>query len=323
MLQRLADSLPPQFLLVLSRGLQSLSAPIVALLVATAGTLGEKAETAISLCNVLFVGNLCASFVVLGFFGPRGIKDSLRSLPRRARWEMLVFASLAALLSSMIFTALETTTVTNAVLLSRIGPVLYAVASAVLFGQALGKAEWAGFGLIGLGVLGTVFSGSGFRVVEGDWLILGSAFVYAVVTAMSKRLLAHIGLPGLVFARNFFSAIVFFILANIIFDPGHFADAFYGPLWVIMVVYALFVIVAAQFAWFRSISVLTPATIAKWTVVTPVLAMAYAFLINGETPGQTQLIALSFVTLGILVSNVGKFTPKGVSDNAEGSVSAS
>ena len=83
-----------------------LSAPIVTLLIATAGTVGEKAETAISLCNVLFVGNLCASFVVLGFFGTRSIGDSLRALPGRVRLEMLVFISLAALLSSMIFTAL-------------------------------------------------------------------------------------------------------------------------------------------------------------------------------------------------------------------------
>jgi drug/metabolite transporter (DMT)-like permease len=196
-------------------------------------------------------------------------------------------------------------------------------ASALLFSQALGKSEWAGFGLIALGVLATVFSGTGFRVLEGDWLILGSAVVYAAVTALSKRLLVHLDLPGLVFARNFFSAIVFFVLANVIYGPDHFAEAFYGPLWIIMVVYALVVIVTAQFAWFRSLSLLTPSTIAKWTVMTPVLAMSYAFLINGEEPGRTQLVALSFVTLGILVSNVGKFTPKGVSDSGEASVSAS
>ncbi len=323
MLKRFVDSLPPELLLVVSRGLQSLSAPIVALLIATAGDLGENAETAISLCNVLFVGNLCASFVVLGFFGPRSIKNSLQKLPVRARWEMLIFASLAAMLSSMIFTALETTTVTNAVLLSRIGPVLYAAASAVLFSQALGRSEWAGFGLIVLGVVATVFSGSGFQIATGDLLILGSAFLYAATTAMSKRLLVHLDLAGLVFARNFFSAIVFFVIANIIYGSDHFADAFYGPLWIMMVVYALVVIVTAQFAWFRSISVLTPATIAKWTVMTPVLAMGFAFLINGETPGQMQLVALSFVTLGTLVSNVGKFTPKGVSDSGEASISAS
>ena len=323
MFGRIVDALPPQLLLVVSRGLQSLAAPVVALLIATAGTLGERAETAISLCNVLFVGNLCASFVVLGSFGPRRIGKDLRALGPRLRLEVLGFASLAALLSSLIFAALETTTVTNAVLLSRLGPVLYVLGSAALLGQRLGKAEWFGFGLMGLGVLATVLTGSGFQVVQGDLFILLSALVYAVVTSMSKRLLPSIGLPALVFARNFFSAIVFFVLATILFGPQHFMDAFYGPLWIIMLVYAPVVIVSAQFAWFRAIAALEPASIARWTVFTPALAVGYAYLLNGERPSGVQVAALGFITVGIIVSNVSKFTPKGTSDNAEGSVAAS
>ena len=315
--------IPPQLLVVISRGLQALATPVVALLITTAATLGGEVKDAISFCNVLFVGNLCASLVVLASFGPKTITHDLKRLRLPLFLEVLGFASLAALLSTLIFNALQTTTVTNAVLLARLGPVLYVIGSAVLLGQIIGKSEWAGFGLIALGVLATVFAGSSFTLTTGDLLILASTVIYAIVTLMSKRLLPETGLPALLFARNFFSAIVFFIIANVLFGPAHFGDAFYGPLWIIMIVYALIIIVTSQFAWFRAIEALPPASIAKWTVFTPILAVSYAYFLNGERPSGVQISALAFITLGLVVSNIGSFFPKGVSDNAEGSVAAS
>ena len=319
----IANVIPPELLVVISRGLQALATPVVALLITTAAALGGEVKDAISFCNVLFVGNLCASLVVLVSFGPRTIGQGLQHLRFRIILEVLGFASLAALLSALIFNALETTTVTNAVVLARLGPVLYVIGSAVMLGQIIGKSEWAGFGLIALGVLATVLAGSGLTLTTGDWLILASTVVYAIVTLMSKRLLPETGLPALLFARNFFSTIVFFIIANVVFGPDHFADAFYGPLWIIMVVYALIIIVTSQFAWFRAIEALPPASIAKWTVFTPVLAVGYAYFLNGERPSTVQIAALAFIILGLVVSNMGSFFPKGASDNPEGSVAAS
>ena len=318
-----SEMFPPQLLVLVSRGLQSLATPVVALLVATAAQLGEEVEDAISVCNVLFVGNLCASLVVLITFGPRRINQQLQRLAPRVRFELYGFAALSAMLSSLIFTALETTTVTNVVLLARLGPVLYVIGSAIVFTNAIRKPEWMGFSMIVLGVLATVFAGNRFHLAWGDLLILVSTVFYAAVTMMSKRLLPSTGLPALVFARNFFSAIFFFVLANILFGPSHFVDAFYGPLWAIMLVYALVVVVVAQFAWYKAIAVLSPASVARWTVLTPVLAFGYAFVINGERPTLMHVVALVCVTTGIVVSNLGKFTPPGTSDNAESSVAGS
>lgn len=322
-LPNFVDWIPPQALVVISRALQALATPVVALLVVTADGLSGEVEDAISFCNVLFVGNLCASFLVLSIFGPRKVGNGLRSLSSNTWLMLLVFASLAALLSALIFVALETIMVTNAVLLARLGPVLFVIGSAVFIGQAISRPEWLGFGLIGLGVLAVVFTGSGFQVSKGDLLILASAVVYAVTTMMSKLLLPKTGLHTLVFARNFFSAIVFFIIASVLYGFDHFMHAFYGPLWGIMLVYALVIIVIGQAAWYRGISQLTPASVARWTVMTPVLAVGYAYLINGERPSTMQLLALAIIMLGILVSNIGKFSPAGTSDNAESSVAAS
>jgi drug/metabolite transporter (DMT)-like permease len=308
---------------VTSRVLQSLATPIVAFLVASAATLGGALQNAISYCNVLFVGNLCAAAVVLASFGPRKIYSELQRLGRRLWMEAVLFGALSALLSSMIFVALESTSVTNVVLLARLGPVLYAVGGALLLGFAITRHEWFGFGLIGLGVMATAFVAGGFEVAQGDLLILMSAVVYAAVTMMGKRLSSKTGLGALLFVRNALSAIVFFFVAIIFFGPDHFAEAFTGPLWAIMAIYALVVIVAAQFLWYRAISELTPASVAKWTVMTPAFAVGFAYVVNGEQPSAIQLTALGFIMAGIVVSSLGRRTPKGQPDSAEQSVAAS
>jgi len=322
MFARFADSLPPQLLLVTSRALQALATPIIALLISTAAGLGAEVQSAISFCNVLFIGNLCASLLVASLFGPRRIAHELRELSALHWLEVLVFAGLAALLSTLIFLALRTTSVTNAVLLARLGPVLYALAAALLIGPAIRRNEWLGFGFIGVGLLCLVFVGSGFEVRQGDILILCSAVVYTLVTLLSRHLLGQTDLPALVFARNFFSTLIFCAIALVLFGPHHFMDAFYGPLWVLMAVYALVVIVASQFLWYRSIGVLAPASVARWTVMTPALAMSYAFFLNGEHPSASQLVALALVSAGLLVSALGRRNPPAVPESAEGSVAA-
>ncbi len=322
LIDRIQGGLPPQAMLVASRALQSLATPIVALLVSTATALGGDYMDAVSYCNVLFVGNLCAAAVVLTSFGPRKIYLDLRGLSPHLWLEVIAFASLAALLSSLIFAALETTSVTNVVLLARLGPVFYVIAGAVILGFAVRRDEWIGFALIGVGVTAISFFGGGLQVALGDLLIIASGVVYAAVTLLGKRLMPQTGLGPLMFVRNFLSAIVFYVVATVFFGPEHFAEAFYGPLWGIMLVYALVVIVAAQLLWYRAIDRLTPASVARWTLMTPALAVAFAFFINGERPSWLQLAALALITAGILVGSLGKRTPKGQSDSAEQSVAA-
>ena len=86
---------------------------------------------------------------------------------------------------------------------------------------------------------------------------------------------------------------------------------------------AVVIIVFAQFAWYRGIALLTPASVARWTVMTPVIAVAYAYAINGEIPSTTQLAALGFIMIGLVVSNIGKFLPRSSTDSPDGSVAAS
>jgi drug/metabolite transporter (DMT)-like permease len=319
----------PIFLLVLSRALDALRPALLAFLIANAASLASGTHTPISFCNVLFVGNLCAAITVVVRFGWRPIWQDLNQLSLKLGTGLVINGCLAALLASLIFLGLYNTTVTNAVLLARLGPVLYALAGTLLLGQQIKPAEWFGYTLIVVGIGAIVLKTSNFQINQGDLLILGSAVVYATTSYLGKFLLAQKGanLRLLVFSRNMFSALIFFVIASVLFGPVHFSDVFSGQLWVVMAIYALVVIVLSQFFWYAALDRLDSQAVGKWSTVAPVFGVVYAFLLNGERPSVPQVLAFVVIMVGLLITNFSKksveeMEPKALMGNVETSASA-
>ncbi|RMG10542.1 MAG: EamA family transporter, partial [Cyanobacteria bacterium J055] len=90
----------------------------------------------ISFCNVLFVGNLCALIVLFLVYRQQCTLDNLRSIPRKT-WVGLTVISLlsGALAPSLVFMALDLTSVNNVVLIGRIEPPLILALSILLLGD--------------------------------------------------------------------------------------------------------------------------------------------------------------------------------------------
>ena len=319
----------PKVLLVGSRALAALRPSLLAFLIANAATLSPGAHTPISFCNVLFVGNLCASLTVVTWFGWKSIWTDLQGLDRRLVLGLAINGCLASLLSALIFLGLRDTTVTNAVLLARLGPVLYALAGAVLLKSKVQQQEWFGFALIVVGILAIVLKTSNFELMRGDLLILASTVAYAASAILGKVMLSKAAnLRVLVFTRNLVSAMIFFVIATALFGFGHFADVFSGQLWIVMAIYALVIIVLAQFLWYAALEKLDSTTVAKWTVLSPVFGVAYGLILNGERPEMTQIMAFVVIMAGVIISSYSKrspqqMDPKGLAGGAESCASVS
>ncbi|MEO1210806.1 MAG: DMT family transporter [Cyanobacteria bacterium J06638_20] len=328
MTQTFLSTSNPKLLLVISRALAALRPALIAFLVTNATRLSGGMESPISFCNVLFVGNLCAAFAVMVWFGLPAIVREIRTHPPKLILGLFLNGCLAALLSSLIFTGLQDTSVTNAVLIGRLGPVIYALVGTLLLGRRLRAAEWLGFGLIIAGIAAIVLKTSEFQINRGDLLILGSAFVYATSSLLGKVMLTgSTSLSTVVFSRNFVSAVVFFIVVSVLFEPVHFIEVFSGQLWIVMSIYALVIIVLAQFLWYAALEKLDSKTVGKWTVLSPVFGVLFAFLLNGERPSLTQAIAFVVIMTGICITNFGRqvtpVVPKEMAGGAESCASAS
>lgn len=294
-------------MLVLSRALSAARPSLISLLIVSGAQLSGGVAHPISFCNVLFIGNFCAALVVGFWFGFGRLLREVCQLKPRVMAGLLLNGCLATLLSTLIFLGLRETSVTNAVLLGRLGPVLFAVAGAQVLGKKIRRLEWVGFSLIAVGVVAIALRTSQFQISRGDVLILLSTIVFAVSALINQLMVAKMApLQVVVFSRNFVSSVIFFAIALQLFGPAHFADAFSGQLWMVMAIYALVVIVAAQFLWYGAVNHLDSQTVGKLTVLSPIFGVSYAFLLRGERPSAIQGATLALIVLGVAIASFGR-----------------
>lgn len=305
------DLINPKLLLVSSRAIAALRPAVIAFLVSQGTRISGGTETPISFCNVLFVGNFCAAIAVALWFDFPSIIAEIKTLEKKVLFALFINGCLAALLSSLIFLGLNYTSVTNAVLLGRFGPVLFALAGAFLLGKKITKLELFGFALIFVGIGAITLKESMFQFNRGDVLILASAFVYMTTSLIGKLMLSGKSSLGVVvFTRNFISSVIFFIIANVLFGPTHFGDVFSGQLWIVMSIYALIIIVVAQLLWYAALGKLDSRTVGSLASLSPVFGVVYAYFLNGERPSEIQLSSFLVIMIGLIISNLGKAKPK-------------
>lgn len=296
------DPLPTLYLAI---ALLALGSPLVKWLIQHGGALGVEHPGAISFCNVLFVGNFLGGLVAGGVFGPKKVVADLRQSSRKTWVLLFVNVGLAVAIPVLLFTALGTTTVTNLVLIGRFETVIFAVLAGVFGVSKIYRGQVIGYSIIGAGVLAVVLIQGMGSLATGDWLVLAAAFLQALAALLVKKMLQGVASGTFVFVRNLFSAVLFFVIAVIFFGAEHFADAFRGELWIVMLVYAAVVVVAGQAAWYHSLEKRTPQQVATATLFTPFLALLFAYLLLGEVPQAAHWVGGTVILAGMVMVHRG------------------
>lgn len=270
----------------------------------------------ISLCNVLFVGNLCALAVMLLVFGKQWNKQTLSRLTYRDWFSLVAIATLSgALAPGLIFAALDTTNVTNVVLIGRLEPPL-TLAFTVLLLKARINA-WTAIGSIvsfaGVAVTALLAStshtlpvmGGLFHIGKGELMTALAALILAIATIISKSRLQSIPLGIFNIVRVAVGTVVFFILAKVLYGSHHFAEVFSPFLWKWMLLYGSVIVVAGQLCWFAGLRGSTPATTTLASSFNPIAAIVMAYLILREVPSLAQYTGGTIIMVGVILSLIG------------------
>ena len=292
--------------LIVSLALFALATPLAKWLTINGKALGFAGNDAISFCNVLFVGNLCAAFVVGTWFGPKTLIRDVVRLGVKAWFFTLLASVFSVAIPTLMFKAFESTSIANIVLLGRVGPLLYAVVGTLVFGAKMTKYEWIGNGFVLLAVVFTALAGGGFDLSRGDVLALVAGICYCAAVIAGKYAVAASHTRVYMFLRNFISAVVFFGWALNMFGWFHFTDAFLPSIWFAVGVYSLLVVVLAQFAWYFALEHVEPVQIGSLSVISPVMGILYALLLLGELPMPSQWLALGLTATGMFISNLDR-----------------
>ncbi|WP_341732543.1 DMT family transporter [Microcoleus sp. EPA2] len=268
----------------------------------------------ISLCNVLFVGNICALGLMTLIFYQDWQRPTLKSLTRKDWMSLTITGILSgAIAPALIFAALGQTNVTNIVLIGRIEPILTLVLGVLLLGSRVDFWAIAGSLLSLAGVIVTAVLGSssqmmtmgGFQIGTGEIFVAIAAIVGSIATVVGKLQLQSIPLGIFTIYRNILGTVFFFLLANLLYGPHHFAEVLSPFLWQWMIIYAAVIVVTGQLCWLAGLKNATSTELNLASLLNPIAAIIMGYLILGEAPTLAQYLGGSLLFVGMIFGLVG------------------
>ena len=162
---------------------------------------------------------LVAALLMLAWLGMRRGFGGFAGLGGR-RWAMLLVAALG-LIGNYVFYLLgvQHTTPGNAQLLIQLAPLLMALGGIFVFREHYRPAQWAGLGVIVLGLAlffreQLVHAASGHDYAVGSALVLVAAIVWALYALLQKQLLTRLDSPSIQAFIYVLAAIVLLPLAH-------------------------------------------------------------------------------------------------------------
>lgn len=267
----------------------------------------------ISLCNVLFVGNLCALLILVALHGQQWNSVNLGRISKSDWIHLTIVAILGgAIAPALIFQALAVTPVNNVVLIGRLEPPLTLALSIWVLQERATRWEIIGAIVAFIGVGLTIFLQPSLnpmplgvaRISSGELLVAIGAIALAISTILNKKGLTHVSLGIYGIFRTALGTAIFFILAIALYGIHHFKGVFSPFLWKWMLAYGIVIVVLGQSFWIRGLRVSTVATASLVSSFTPIVSVLAAYWILGEVPTQAQYIGGSVILSGLFLSQL-------------------
>lgn len=265
---------------------------------------------AITYTNLYLLGSLISLLPMALLYRRDLTRANLRRLTLH-QWRLLgVSAVLSSVLTpGLFFYALEHTTVTNIVLVGRIEPPLFLLATWFFLRERLNP--WAMLaGLTALAgaivVIGTGTSAGMLTLGKGE-----VATVAATLSSIASTIVTRAGLrdvPIGIFAvfRTGLGASLYFVLVAGFFGLDSFRGVFEPILWQWVWVYAILIIVLGQIAWNYGLKHGRAGDVSLATSFSPLAAILIAMALLGEDPGPGLIPGAAIIMLAIAIGHFGR-----------------
>lgn len=287
----------------------ALSAPLTKWLIVAGDGNSQAGGDAISFCNLLFLGNAAAAILILLMAGHRQVLAGIKQLNRWGVVSMVATSLLAIATPAAFFFALRSTSVANVILLSRAGPVFFAIGGTLLLGRQMTRHQIIGYSFIGLAILIALVVGSDAMFNVGDLLALAAAMGAALISLVGCPALEQMELRAFVFARNVLSAAGFAAIALYLFGLPHFGDLVMPEVVGGILVYGALVVGAGQLLWFKAVQTASPRVVGGWSFISPLTGIVLTGLLLHEQPHPAQWIALGLVVIGMTIAAQKEHAP--------------
>ena len=270
----------------------------------------DGGRNAITYANLYLLGSLISLVPMVLIYRKDLTRQNLRALTGR-HWRLL---GISAVLSSVItpglfFYALEHTTVTNVVLVGRIGPPLFLLAAWFFLRERLNP--WAMLaGLTALAgaivVIGTGSKAGMFTLGKGEIATVAATLSFIASTIVTRAGLRDVPIGIFAVFRTIIGASLYFALVSAVFGVSQFQDIFAPVVWNWVWLYAGVVIVLGQIAWTYGLKHARADDVSLATSFSPLAAILIAMALLGEDPGPGLIPGGILILLAIAVGQLGR-----------------
>ncbi len=235
------------------------------------------------------------------------VRKILRTL--RAHFVMLsVLAVLSVtLFNTLLYTALHTTSATNALLINSSVPILILVLSSAIFSDVISRRQVAGIALSTAGVVFLILQGSVVNLVSlqlhaGDFWVLASSLVWALYSVLYRLRPKELGDLEL-FVTNMYVGYLYLLPLYLAQGYAPSAEvALLARYWPHFIYVSLFASILSYLFWNYGIDRLGAAKTGQFTHLMPLFGAVLAYLILGETLQYYHALGALLIGSGIYLS---------------------
>ncbi len=265
-------------------------------------------ENPISFCNVFFVAQLVIGLTFL-MPNPGAIRPALAQLNPTDRWLLIIDAGLGLFIGPIAYYfTLESLSVISLTLLFALVLPVSALLARQFLAESLPRRFWLSLSLIAIGLMlpGAAMmkaAGQGDQLIGYGWALVGVlAFGSTAVTGRSIATrhwpaVVTIGIPSTM------SALLFGIIALVLFGPGHFH--LLNVRWVVgvILIYGITLSLGSTVALGMAYRQYSVATVSIWGSLTIVVAIVSASALLGEPLDLATVSGVIFLLAGIITSH--------------------
>ncbi len=308
---KISAKIPGQVYLWLAVPILASSSSVIRKLTEIGASQFMNRHNPISFCNVLFAGNLCALAVMLIFYRKELTPQKFKSITT-VEWRYLSLSAIVsgAIIPAIIFQALSLSPVNNIILLARIELPIVLIASIIFLKEHFRRNQIIGAIVVLMGIFiavlgnGTMSPTTSFNLGTGEILTIISSLLISASSLMNKKYLSQINLGIAHIFRLGVGTFIFFIVAIVLYGPGHFGEIFSPFLWKWMLVYGGIIIVIGQSFWAKGFRETPVSVSAIVSCFSPIAGMVFAYWILNELPSLGQVVGGIVLLIGLLLSQV-------------------
>jgi len=247
--------------------------------------------------SVAFLRVGIGSLLLLILLLPRdsSVLHSAMEILRRKPKPLMALGTALALNWVFLFTAINYTTIANAVLVYYLAPVIATLISWRFLGERLSKRRWI---LIGMAFLGLLLIGSGQEIDVANRNFIG--VVLAFIAAIFYAMIPNLGR----FLRDVDGKLLTLLqlsIATLVLTPFIAKTGIGTPAWWSILVLVVVHTVLALFLYMEGLKEVQVNEAALLSYLDPLSAVIYALLIFGEVPGMRTVIGGTLILMASIL----------------------